>query len=208
MSRMRCTELASYGSRSVIEVMDMDAEKVIKYVLAYNFNNAKPYGDKWENGDYYNVDEILGLKADEQLKAAMLKLYDIEQPKVSYDRVLEFAKAYFTNMDIDEDMEFEGFDDSANCERYWTYLGNTYTNKSGVTVYFWLRDKNYTLENLDNFINPEQDGKMLIYTNKAKEEGFPQAYDYLVMIGNDEEIVGIEGADLGTLKKYANSVKF
>ena len=114
----------------------------------------------------------------------------------------------FFTMDVDEDMEFEGFDDSANCERYWTYLGDTYTNKSGVTVYFWLMDKNYTFENLDHFNVPEKDGNMLIYTNKAKEEGFPQAYDYLVMVGNDEEVVGIEGADLGTLKKYANSVKF
>ena len=98
MSRMRCTELAKYKGRSVIEVMDMDAEKVIKYVLAYNFNNARPYGDKWENGDYYNVDDILGLKADEQLKAAMLKLYDIKEPKIPYDRVLEFANEFMKFM--------------------------------------------------------------------------------------------------------------
>ena len=41
---MKCTELAKKGNRSLVEIMNADTERIEKYVVCSNFDNAKAYG--------------------------------------------------------------------------------------------------------------------------------------------------------------------
>lgn len=104
MSTMKCTELVKNENKSVVEIRDMETNIVKKYVVCSDFDNAKAYGDKWSFGEYFNVEPSLGLYEQEQLRSAILYLYDIKEPKIPYKRVMEFAQAYFKNMDIDSEM--------------------------------------------------------------------------------------------------------
>lgn len=100
---MKCTELVKNANRSVVEIRNMETDKVAKYVVCSDFDNSKAYGSKWNTGEYYNVNDALGLYQQDMLRAAIFDLYDIKEPKISYDRVMEFARAFFNNMDIDEE---------------------------------------------------------------------------------------------------------
>lgn len=100
---MRCTELAKNGDRSVVEIRNMETDKVTQYVVCHNFDNSKTYGNKWDWGNYYNVDEGFGLYQPNMLRAAIFDLYDIKESAVSYKRAMEFARAFFNNMDIDSE---------------------------------------------------------------------------------------------------------
>ena len=100
---MKCTELAKNGNKSVVEIRNMETGKIARYVVCSDFDNSKAYGSKWHAGVFYEVEECLGLYQQDALKSAIFDLYDIKEPKISYDRVMEFAKAFFNNMDIDEE---------------------------------------------------------------------------------------------------------
>ena len=100
---MKCTELVKDANRSVVEIRNMETDKIVKYVVCSNFDNSKAYGNKWDSGEYYNVNDAVGLYQQNMLRAAIFDLYDIKEPKISYDRVMEFARAFFNNMDIDDE---------------------------------------------------------------------------------------------------------
>ena len=100
---MKCTELAKNGNKSVVEIRD-DDNRIVRYAVCTDFNNAKAYGTKWVNGHYYDVCNTLGHYQEDMLRSAMLFLYGIKEYSVPYERVLEFARAFFQNMDIDSDM--------------------------------------------------------------------------------------------------------
>lgn len=96
----KCTELAKWNGKSLVEVKTMETGEVIQYVVCSRFNNAKRFGAKWDQGDYFNV---WYNDAEKQLRAATLYLYGIKEPEVPYERVLEFARKWFEcNMDIIE----------------------------------------------------------------------------------------------------------
>lgn len=100
---MKCTELVKDANRSVVEIRNMETDKIVKYVVCSDFDNSKAYGSKWNTGEYYNVEEPLGLYQQDMLRAAIFDLYGIKEPKVSYDRLIELAKAFLSNMDVDDD---------------------------------------------------------------------------------------------------------
>ena len=100
---MKCTELAKNGNKSVVEIRNMETDKIANYVVCTNFDNSKAYGNKWDSGEYYCINDALGLYQQDMLRAAIFDLYGIKEPKVPYDRVMEFARAFFNNMDIDEE---------------------------------------------------------------------------------------------------------
>lgn len=99
---MKCTELAKNANRSVVEIRNMETDKIANYVVCTNFDNSKAYGNKWDSGEYYTINDALGLYQQDMLRAAVFDLYGIKEPKISYNRVMEFAKAFFNNMDIDD----------------------------------------------------------------------------------------------------------
>lgn len=102
---MKCTELLKNTNKSLVEIRNTETDKIEKYVVCSDFDNAKAYGNKWNAGEYYNVNESLGLYQQDMLRAAVFDLYGIKEPNVPYARVMEFAKAFFNNMDIDDDMK-------------------------------------------------------------------------------------------------------
>ena len=102
---MKCTELLKNTNKSLVEIRNTETDKIEKYVVCSDFDNAKAYGNKWNAGEYYNVNESLGLYQQDMLRAAVFDLYDIKEPNVPYARVMEFAKVFFNNMDIDDDMK-------------------------------------------------------------------------------------------------------
>ena len=112
-------------------------------------------------------------------------------------------------MDIDKDMEFSEYptDNENKWEKSWYYYGNLSENRY-TKVYYWLVDESYDFDILDTYYGPETEGNLKIFTSKNKQESAPQHYDYFVMVGNDDEVVGIMGHDLNTLKNFARSVKF
>ena len=102
----KCTELSRYGNKSVIEIRDIETNLVKKYVVASNFDNSKAYGNKWINGTYFDIYPGCGL--EDQLKNAMMFLYGIEEPKIPYDRVLEFTKHFLETL---RETDYEDDDD-------------------------------------------------------------------------------------------------
>ena len=109
---------------------------------------------------------------------------------------------------FNENMTFVGHSDNSICERYWFLMGDADTDEPKLTIFYWLADKSYDLRLLEEYTEPEIDGNLWIYTNNNKKNDISQNDDYLVVINNGEEVVGFMGADLDTLKDYANSVKF
>ena len=100
---MKCTELVKNANKSVVEIRNMETDKIANYVVCTNFDNSKAYGNKWDSGEYYTINDALGLYQQDMLRAAIFDLYGIKEPKISYDRAMEFARAFFNNMDIDEE---------------------------------------------------------------------------------------------------------
>ena len=111
-------------------------------------------------------------------------------------------------INVNENMTFAGHSDNSICERYWFYKGDGDTDEPEVTIFYWLADKAYDFSMFDEYTEPEIDGNLTVYTNNNKKDDVSQNDDYLVVINNGEEVVGFMGADLDTLKNYANSVKF
>ena len=100
---MRCTELVKNANKSVVEIRNMETDKIVKYVVCSNFDNSKAYGNKWDSGEYYSINDAVGLHQQDMLRAAIFDLYGIKEPKIPYDRAMEFARAFFNNMDIDDE---------------------------------------------------------------------------------------------------------
>lgn len=116
---MKCTELVKDANRSVVEIRNMETDKIVKYVVCSDFDNSKAYGNKWDSGEYYNVNEALGLYQQDMLKAAVLDLYGIKESKVSYERVKELAKHFYKcareQIDENEDIDTkEWFEEQKN----------------------------------------------------------------------------------------------
>ena len=100
---MKCTELLKNTNKSLVEIRNMETDKIANYVVCTNFDNSKAYGNKWDSGEYYTINDALGLYQQDMLRAAVFDLYGIKEPKIPYDRVMEFARAFFNNMDIDDE---------------------------------------------------------------------------------------------------------
>ena len=134
---------------------------------------------------------------------------NLESPLNFFEDSPSTKNVNFSNlftMDIDNDVNFEDMGGNYKYTRHWYYSGNSTENS--ITVYYWLSNQNYTFDELYNeYEGPEKEGKLFIFTSNDKKD-YPQSTDYLVLVRNDEKGVGIEGADLETLKKYANSVEF
>ena len=95
---MKCTELAKKGNRSLVEIMNADTERIEKYVVCSNFDNAKAYGSKWDWGTYFDVNN--GDDPEEKLERAIRYFYDMQEDKreISYDRMTDLAKAFLTQL--------------------------------------------------------------------------------------------------------------
>ena len=113
-------------------------------------------------------------------------------------------------MDVDKYRDFEPYTDLSDdyCEGHWYAHEDVTKDDYPMEVYYWLSDKDYNFYALDNYNGPVNDGKLKIFTFDYKQEDYPQSCDYMVFVSNDNEVVAIQGADLDTLKDYANSVKF
>ena len=124
MGTKKCTELAKFGDRSVVEVFDMEDHKITKYVVCRNFDNAKEYGNKWDSGHHF---DIWDSSPEDVLKSAMLELYDVDtkKPAVPYDRVKELAKYFYgCSKELAEDKYTES--EMKDCFKTWKeYLGIT-----------------------------------------------------------------------------------
>ena len=105
---MKCTELAKKGNRSLVEIVNTDTERIEKYVVCSNFDNAKAYGNKWDWGTYFDVNS--GDNPEEKLEKAIRNLYDMDEgnKKISYDRMSELAKIFLIQLReyVDDDDEF------------------------------------------------------------------------------------------------------
>ena len=101
---MKCTELAKFGERSVVEIRDTETDKVKKYVVCHNFDNSKAYGSKWDTGTYFDI--AYRFSQEEQLKAAIMFLYGVEEHKISYERMEEFARDFLGELTLDADDDF------------------------------------------------------------------------------------------------------
>ena len=105
---MKCTELAKKGNKSLVEIMNTDTERIEKYVVCSNFDNAKAYGSKWDWGTYFDVNS--GDNPEEKLEKAIRNLYEMEDNKreISYDRMTDLAKAFLVQLRdyVDNDEEF------------------------------------------------------------------------------------------------------
>ena len=105
---MKCTELAKKGNRSLVEIVNTDTERIEKYVVCSNFDNAKAYGNKWDWGTYFDINS--GDNPEEKLEKAIRNLYDMDEgnKKISYDRMSELAKMFLIQLReyIDDDDEF------------------------------------------------------------------------------------------------------
>ena len=99
---MKCTELANFKDRYVVEIRDTESNQVKKYVVCHNFDNSKAYGNKWDTGTYFDI--AYEFTQEEQLKAAMMFLYGIEEHKISYERMEEFARDFLGQLDLDDDL--------------------------------------------------------------------------------------------------------
>ena len=98
---MKCTELAKKGNRSLVEIINTDTERIEKYVVCSNFNNAKAYGNKWDWGTYFDINS--GDNPEEKLEKAIRNLYDMDDKReIPYNRMTELAKG-FLNEIIDND---------------------------------------------------------------------------------------------------------
>ena len=133
------------------------------------------------------------------------------------DNLLSFGSTKNVNfdglftMDVDKDRNFEDFTDvdlDEDNEKHWYAREDVSKNEKPIEVYYWLGEKNYDFNILNHYDGPEEDGDLLIFTFKYINEDYPSGTDYLVFVGDDDEIVAIQGSDLDTLKDYANSVKF
>ena len=114
-------------------------------------------------------------------------------------------------MDVDKDRNFEDFTDvdlDEDNEKHWYAREDVSKNEKPIEVYYWLGEKDYDFHILDHYDGPEEDGDLLIFTYKYINEDYPSGTDYLVFVGDDDEVVAIQGSDLDTLKDYANSVNF
>ncbi|MCI5738108.1 MAG: hypothetical protein MR277_08905 [Methanobrevibacter ruminantium] len=96
----------------------------------------------------------------------------------------------------------------STCEKYWTFFEDNHTEEPELTIFYWLADKEYDLSMLDGFTEPELDGNLRVYVNNNIDDDNPQYDDYLVVVSNEDKVVGFMGSDLTALKDYANSVKF
>ena len=104
---MKCTELAKKGNRSLVEIMNADTERIEKYVVCSNFDNAKAYGNKWDWGTYFDINS--GDNPEEKLEKAIRNLYGIDDKReISYDRMTSLAKAFVEQLRdyMDDDEEF------------------------------------------------------------------------------------------------------
>ena len=105
---MKCTELAKKGNKSLVEIMNTETERIEKYVVCNNFDNAKAYGSKWDWGTYFDVNS--GDDPEEKLEKAIRNLYGMENDKreISYDRMTDLAKAFLAQLRdyVDDDEEF------------------------------------------------------------------------------------------------------
>lgn len=99
---MKCTELARFEGKSVVEVIDTETNRIIDYVVCDNFDNSKAFGNKWDNGTYFNV--VYKSDQEDQLKAAILNLYGIKEHKISYERMEAFARDFLGQLDLDDDL--------------------------------------------------------------------------------------------------------
>jgi len=131
------------------------------------------------------------------------------------DNLLSFGSTKNVNfdglftMDVDKDRDFESYQDLSEnyCEKHWYAHEDTSKGETPIQVYYWLNDKDYDFYTLDHYNGPENDGNIFIYTFKLQYSE-PQGCEYMVFVSNGDETVAIQGADLDTLKNYANSVKF
>lgn len=105
---MKCTELAKKGNKSLVEIMNTETERIEKYVVCSNFDNAKAYGSKWDCGTCFDVNS--GDNPEEKLEKAIRNLYGMEDNKreISYDRMTDLAKAFLAQLRdyVDDDEEF------------------------------------------------------------------------------------------------------
>lgn len=105
---MKCTELAKKGNRSLVEIMNTDTERIEKYVVCSNFDNAKAYGSKWDWGTYFDVNN--GDDPEDKLEKAVRNLYGMDEDKreISYDRMTDLAIAFVRQLRdyVDNDEEF------------------------------------------------------------------------------------------------------
>ena len=104
---MKCTELAKKGNRSLVEIVNTDTERIEKYVVCSNFDNAKAYGNKWDWGTYFDVNS--GDNPEEKLEKAIRNLYDMDDKReISYDRMTDLAIAFVRQLRdyVDDDEEF------------------------------------------------------------------------------------------------------
>ena len=102
----KCTELARFNGRSVVEVRRIDTDAVVQYVVCSNFNNSKAFGSKWDWGHYFNI--YGGDTTEIQLRNAMMYLYGMDESEISFDRAKELSKKFLDYIrDINADIEEE-----------------------------------------------------------------------------------------------------
>lgn len=106
----KCTELAKFGNKSVVEVRRTDTDAVVQYVVCSNFNNSKAFGSKWDWGHYFEVWE--NNVAEIQLRNAMLYLYGIDESEILFDRAKELLKKLLEMLRYSEDEDEEDLKES------------------------------------------------------------------------------------------------
>lgn len=102
----KCTELIKKDNRSVVEVKDMDTGKVLSYVVCYDFDNSKAYGNKWSESKTFAVQSYS--KPEEILEKAIRELYGINETPISFERLVELTKAVIAELEdyVADDEDF------------------------------------------------------------------------------------------------------
>ena len=103
---IKCTELIKKDNRSIVEVRDMDADKILNYVVCYDFDNSKAYGNKWGESKAFAVQSYS--KPEEILEKAIRELYGISKTPISFERLVELAKAVIAELEdyVADDEDF------------------------------------------------------------------------------------------------------
>ena len=103
---IKCTELIKKDNRSIVEVRDMDADKILNYVVCYDFDNSKAYGNKWGESKTFAVQSYS--KPEEILEKAIRELYGISKTPISFERLVELAKAVIAELEdyVADDEDF------------------------------------------------------------------------------------------------------
>lgn len=200
----KCTEIAKNGNKSLVEVRNMETGRITQYVVCSNFNNAKRFGTKWDNGAYFDVWN--GATEEEMCKAAMMWLYDIKEPEIPYNRILQFAEAFFETEDAKSYMnvapgdfkdeygitkkeaEFFGIDDKL-FEKLYKIVELTMRRTQETKIKVIMPDdedecnaEDYAenLENLDDYDADEDDWECADYRTLREEltkEEYNRIYD-------------------------------